>query len=73
MKMKASYRHPWLKLKTDIEDFYNENRSSAPVSPLIRVRRFTDLNVKDEKDFSNLCNIENYKLADKLKGFKSKS
>ena len=34
VKMKASYRHPWLKMKTEIEDFYNEGRHSFDVSPL---------------------------------------
>jgi hypothetical protein len=66
VKMKGSYRHPWLKLKTDVEDFYNEGRHSYDVSPMQRVRRLTDINVKNEEDFANLCNIENLKLAGKM-------
>jgi hypothetical protein len=45
--MKSSYRHPFLKLKEKIEDFYSDSESlKSKLTMFPRVKRFTDLNVE---------------------------
>jgi hypothetical protein len=43
IRIKASYRHPWLKLKNYIEEFYNSKRNSFITSPIEQSKRISEL------------------------------
>jgi hypothetical protein len=58
--MKASYRHPFLKLKERMEQFYAESENlKRKLSLFPRVKRFSDLNVEVPEDLTKICNLDN--------------
>jgi len=49
LKIKAAYKHPWLKRKENIFNYYNDKTVMV---------RLSDLNIKDEQDFNQIKNLD---------------
>ena len=54
LKLSAGYRHPWLAIRDEIFEYYNERLRADPRN---RNSRYTDLNMTDDPNFTSLKNL----------------
>jgi hypothetical protein len=68
LKLRAAYKHPWLKKRDEIFEYYNQKLKA---DPRLRGSRYTDLNITDSADFTSLKNLARGSL-DRARRAKSK-